>query len=374
MNSKQYTKVDTSVETSIIFFLRKIKRIVEKIESGSMTFHYGGRPVRAQKADIVRVISQTNPENFSVCGVRNIILESILTAESFAAGAGFLVCKSLLNDSIDDNLSKSHRVDRSTMSGVIKNYVGMGITGKAIQTIIHEGSIDSEINLSCSDYAFFPTIKTTSAFSIKGGLSEMFQTKRRTLENCGLIFYDGVIERVSEIDHFLQSAFSSKKNIAIFARGYGPEVSLTLSENHSKGQMHVFPIVMREEKDWSKVENQENYFGLENVHVFKTFSSNDIDYDQDVVLKNVSVEVTGIDSSSRRANIVMPSHYKNLMGLLEDRFKLGMKLSKEAALSGCVYDSKGNVYTQKAWKVSQKVSLSVNNSLSSLGCLVLQER
>lgn len=373
MNSKQHTNVVTDVDSSIMTFLKKVRTIVEKIESGSMTFHYGGRPVRAQKSDIVRVISQTNTESKSTYGIRNIILESILTAESFAAGAGFLVCKNLLNCSID-TIEKSHRVDKETMNKVIKNYVGMGITGKTIQTIIQEGSIDSEVNLSCSDYAFFPTIRSSPALSIKSHVSEMFQTNRTSLTNCGIVFYDGVIERVSEIDSFLQSAFSSKKNIAIFARGYGPEVALTLSENHTKGRMHVFPLVMREEKDWSRVENQENYYGLENIHAFKTISTETFDYNHDIVLKNTSVEVSGIDSTSRRASIVMPNHYKSLMGLLEDRIRLGMKLSKEAALSGCIRDKEGNVYTHKAWKVSQKVSQSVEKSISSLGCLVLQEK
>ena len=57
--------------------LKKIKKNVDLLDKGVLTFHYGSRPIRAQKIDIVRILSQIKFDHEVQVGIRNIIIESI---------------------------------------------------------------------------------------------------------------------------------------------------------------------------------------------------------------------------------------------------------------------------------------------------------
>ena len=95
MNNTQI--VSSDIDKIVSRVLLTLSEKLEKLDQGILTFSYGGRPVRAQKIDIVRIVAQTNFEKQEELAIRNIILEALVSAESAAAGAGFLLLSDILN-------------------------------------------------------------------------------------------------------------------------------------------------------------------------------------------------------------------------------------------------------------------------------------
>lgn len=59
---------------------------------------------------------------------------------------------------------------------------------------------------------------------------------------CKVVVVDGLIEKVSEIDHLLSKAFEFKQPMVIFAMGFSEEVGMTLRTNLDRGLLDVQPV------------------------------------------------------------------------------------------------------------------------------------
>lgn len=59
---------------------------------------------------------------------------------------------------------------------------------------------------------------------------------------CKVLVVDGLIEKVSEIDHLLTKAFEFKQPMVIFAMGFSEEVGMTLRANLERGLLDIQPI------------------------------------------------------------------------------------------------------------------------------------
>jgi len=59
---------------------------------------------------------------------------------------------------------------------------------------------------------------------------------------CKVVIIDGLLEKVSEINHLLQHAFDTKQSMVIFALGFSEEVGMTLRTNYDRGLLDVQPV------------------------------------------------------------------------------------------------------------------------------------
>ena len=372
-HQKITSKIETQIEKPVSKYLSSLKKQILLLEEGRLTFYYGGRPVRAQKSDIVRVISQTKPSTKIDLGVRNIILEAVMTAESLAVGSGFLTAK-MIACSEKNNFTTTNRAEYSDILNVIENLTGLGLSSRIIKTIIKESSINSAITLSVSDMAFRPVVSTQPIFEMPGFLSELFFTQRKKISDCGVMFLDGVIETVGEIDCLLQSFSREKKSLVLFARGFSPEVSNTLNANYKSGKLYVFPVkVLGDENLFEDVSSHSNFYCLENYHSVRTLTCDDFDFVNNVEITNGKILIDGIESSKRKVHITLPNHFKSLLGVIEDRINFGKRLSIETANSGFGLESSSNLkYSLKSIKQSVKSFNSLKKSIDNLGAFVLQ--
>ena len=374
------TKISTSevvsknTQAQVKKYLKCLSDLLEKLDEGSLTFHYGGRPVRAQKSDLVRIISRCETNNLLELGIRNIVLEAVMTSESLSAGSGYLALKSILRNK-SETFDYKNLSELSDINAVLSNLMGVGLSKKLVYTIIKDAAINSEVSLSSSKMAFSPVISVKPVLEIKGTLSEMFSTKRKRLESCAVIFIDGIVESLGNIDSLLQSFGREKKNLALFARGFSPEVVGTLSQNFNSGNLYVFPIKVEEKDETLKsVENHKNFYNIDNIHEIRSLTVDSFDFEYSVGFENRKTTIEGIESIDRKVHITFPSHYKNLTGLLEDRIRYGQRVSIETASSGIAVSKgeKKDHFSLKSVKQSIKTVESLQKSLENLGAFVLQ--
>jgi hypothetical protein len=69
------------------------------------------------------------------------------------------------------------------------------------------------------------------------------------LSNCVFYSYDGVVERVSQIDKIANDCINSNSTAIILARGFGYEVVSTLLHNYRSGRLKIIPVSSK--SDWT---------------------------------------------------------------------------------------------------------------------------
>ena len=354
----------------------KIRKYIKKLKSGSLTFSYSGRPIRAQKVDVVRILSQINFENSAELCVRNIILESVLSAESFAVGSGFLVLENILGLSSNSSYQGRTRSDIHDIKTCISDLIGEGLSQEIVYSIIENASIDSDVSVSTSDIAFYPSLRSLPCTEVPAVLSPLFNTKRKVIQNSSLLIIDGVIESLGEIENILQSFYADKKTLTIIARGYSPDVVLTLDKNHKLGNLFVFPLKVEGGEDIFDVfEKYDHMYNLENIQNLRFAKSDHFDCIYEISLEAKSSLITGFDSSKRRAQVTIPKRLQPVSGIIKDRIELGLKLAKELSKSGsCTQRCSHKIYSRQSLMVSKEVTLTLKKSLENLSCIVLQEK
>ena len=267
------------------------------------------------------------------------------------------------------------KIEIEDIDRVVNNMLGSGVTSDSVKSIVRNASISSEIRVTSSDMAFYPVLSVDHLVEVNANLSEMFFTKRKRIENTAIVFIDGIVERLGEIESLLQSFAEEKKNLCIFSRGFSPEVSHTLSENHKRGSLYVFPFrVVGGEDAFSIFENLPGFFSLENILSLRTASAGDFDFIYNVNIKNSSTSIEGLEGTSRRAQITLPSRLGNLSGLIEDRILYGKKRVTQTAFSGIGWTEgrKRECFSLDSIEQSRKTLESLKRSLEGIGAFVLQ--
>ena len=357
--------------------LKKIKKNIDLLDKGVLTFHYGGRPVRAQKIDLVRILSQIRFDHEVQVGIRNIIIEGVMTGEGQAIGSGYLALKMLLSNKKLSFTNVKTRVEKKEIEMCVSEMMRMGLSRNIIDTIISSASIDSDVILDTSEMASQPVLRVQSSILVPSFLHEIFSSKRKSLQDAGLIIIDGTIESLGELESLLSSFSEEKKSLVIIARGYLPDVVATLHKNYILGNLHVFPFVIHGENDvLDDFRKIDHFYDVHNIMAIRSLKASDFTFDRTFYFKQHGLEVTGINSTRRRVFMTLPSYFKSLLGLLDDRISMGIKLCKDTARSGiadCDHNDLGH-FSRLSAENSIRIYKSLLSNIKNLDCAVLQEQ
>ena len=356
----------------------RLRSVVKKLDKGTLSFYYLGRPIRAQKIDIIRVLSQVKCKNKVELGIRNIIIDGIMSGESIAVGSGYLSLKILLGMTPDIFNKGKLRLEKKEVKQCVSELMRMGATNEVVDTIIERASISSGIIVGCSEAVDRIVVRGKPSLTVLASFHEIFVTKREKIESGDLIVIDGFIESIGMIDSILQSFSKEKKSLVIIARGFAPDVVSTLFKNYRAGNMFVYPLVLQGGPDiFEKLDNIKNFYNIHNILSIRTLSVNDFDFDKDFLFRKNSIDISGVDSIERICYITFPIFLKNVSGILEDRINLGLRIAREAAMSGKYsnIDNLGNlsIYSRHATKTARRVYKSLVQNINNLKCMVLQE-
>lgn len=366
--------VSKDTDKKVFSFLQQIRKKITDLENGTLSFHYGGRPVRAQKCDIIRVISSTNVSNTLELGIRNIVLEAVLSSETLSAGSGYLLLRRFFSKK-DNSFKTESPVEINDVKHSVRTSLGLGVCNNIVNRIVEEASIDARVTISNSQMASFPVITVSHLLEIEGEIAESFRTKRKSLEGSAVLFVDGVIESLGMIDSVLQSFFREKKSLVIFARGYAPDVLSTLDSNFNKGSLFVFPIkVFPKEEAFEKVLSHEKYFNIENIDTLRSLSVDDFNCVYNISFLTGLVAIEGIESTERKAHVTLPERYRSMKGLIQDRVDIGKRIALETARTGIGrVDNSAGTFSKMSILQSKLSCESLRNSLERIGVFVLQE-
>ena len=141
-----------------------------------------------------------------------------------------------------------------------------------------------------------------------------------------ILFYDGVIESIGEMDNFLQQCAKSRENIIICSRGYSADVAYTLYQNWSQQRLFVFPFHVN---DWPEegIENFSEKLGIkclsiESGDTLNLLSLTDLAKNHTVVINSSFLSIEDDEGDDFFLEFLFPGRYQKMMGIIEDRIRM----------------------------------------------------
>lgn len=268
-------------------------------------------------------------------------------------------------------------MEKKEIKGCVSEMMRVGLTRNIIDTIMSKASIDSEVILDTSEMASQPILRVQSSILVPSFLHEIFSTKRKSLQDAGLIIVDGTIESLGQIESLLSSFSEEKKSLVIIARGYLPDVVATLHKNYTLGHLHVFPFVIHgEESVMDDFRKLDHFYDVHNIMLVRSLKAADFTFDRTFYFKQQGLEITGINSTRRKVFMTLPPYFKNLLGLINDRIMLGLKICRDTASTGVAFCDHKNLghFSRISAENSTRVYRSLLSNIKNLNCAVLQEQ
>jgi len=339
-----------------------------------LTFGYGGKPVRALPADIIRVVSEWPQNDPNDLAIRNIILNCIVSSEIKTPGSGFTFMNCL--SSKNENVRAVLRSDMSDVFRSVERYLGRGICAKITKKIIEDVSIDASIEVFLSKNRDNFLIESSSALKVAGDFHELFSSPFRKLNSCGAIFIDGIIEKTSEIDCLLQDCAKEDLSLFLMARGFSPDVANTLHVNFENKKLRVYPYVVQENEEISQklLSSNINVIDSQNNLILNTLTCSDISTRSDIIVDGGFVKILDSGSVDRHVTVWVPKRYQHQLGLIRDRLLFGMSVALQTAKFGIAFDEKNKaIASVENVLTARKTMKSYQKTIQDLGCIILED-
>jgi hypothetical protein len=130
--------------------------------------------------------------------------------------------------------------------------------------------------------------------------------------NVKVLFVDGLIEKVSELDKILSKSFETKIPLMVMAQGFSEEVIATFYTNNSRGNFEVMPVRLEQSLESLNVLNDIAVVcGSDIVSSLKGESLALVDYGQLPTVEKISLtnDVLTINNSSTRGSVIAHLNY-----------------------------------------------------------------
>ena len=362
MTKRKVTDIDSK---SLNKWSKISKEIVKKIENRSLSISLGDSLFTYTESDTLRAFSDMTSES----AIRNMIINNMIDCESISPGAGFLFLKGLAGYKINaatgnrfqiDHLLKGiEKITDTTTANIVVDSIK--ISGRKGKIILDKGDFSStEITYGAQTCRWKPM----DSFFMSLGSTKL------EIQNCAVVFIDGIIESVSECHRILTDSYETKIPVVIFARGFSEEIIATTALNIQRGTAVVVPVLIPfDEVGVNSFADMAKCFGvdaisadkgqlissvrLENINVrvdrmiFNT-KFTEIEYknnNADKVISYLSSKLTSDDQSilirkrieaigSGIVTIKVGNDKKAMTGIIRDRVDFGLRFVNSCMRSG----------------------------------------
>ena len=214
--------------------------VIDRLKNESVHLNFGDSSTVLLPSDCIRAVSETIPES----AVRNLLLKCMVDAESQCVGGAFVSLSAIAGSKCEipkfgkrfalDDL----RTNLTTMIGQVESSIVMD----AISVAGRRG----KIVLDASNVQRTELTYGTQVCKWKPGQSffEAVGQQKVSVQNCKVVFIDGIIESVAESHRLFQDSYDKRIPVVIFARGFSEEVIATAALNIKRQTSQIIPILI----------------------------------------------------------------------------------------------------------------------------------
>jgi hypothetical protein len=187
--------------------------LLSKISKREIFVNLGDSSTVLLESDCIKAVSEMIPES----ATRNLLLKCLIDAESRSPGSSIILLSKLAGSDIQNN-QKGRKFNVDTVHSSLSTIIGResaDICVRATRIAGRKGKILLDSAFSATSEICYGTQvcswKPDQSFFISLGQS------RASIQDCKVIFIDGIIESVSECHRLFQESYERKVPIAIFA-------------------------------------------------------------------------------------------------------------------------------------------------------------
>lgn len=215
--------------------------IVLKLKKQEIFINLGNTSTNLLKSECIKAVFETIDES----PIRNMLLKCMLDAETTSAGGSYILLlhlAGLLNEE-EEILGHRFKLDEAKSSLLsLVGHLASDIVADAIKIAGRNGKIFLDASESQKTEISFGT--QSCKWSPPSSFFAAVKHSKVSVQNCKVIFIDGIIESVAECHKILQWSYEEKTPVVIFARGYAEEVIATTAINFQRQTAQVVPVVI----------------------------------------------------------------------------------------------------------------------------------
>jgi len=265
-----YTKqiFGSNVKINIKKFIEKVDNLIQQLHDKKIGLTFTSRYSSLHTGDIRRLLVESKSASGAELLLRNILINSAFAAHEISPAADLvtiLTTRALLRRAFkienfivtyDPNLPKnlnrilsknSKLTSMDRLNKFLHQFIGdpMAINMAVDSTILAGagGSVFIENEKSDQDLVEL-SLGYTFPVTPVPEFTAVTQAHSWSGTQVKILVIDGIIERVSEINHCLEACAEREQALIIIARGFAEEVIATLSINFSRKTLTVVPIIV----------------------------------------------------------------------------------------------------------------------------------
>lgn len=219
---------------------RQLGDLLRRISSREIFINLGDSSTVFTESDCIRAISESFPES----PIRNLVLKCLADVESRSAGAS-LVALGLISGIKLDPVDHGKRFTMSDLDKSLR-LISDNLTADIVIDSIRIAGRQGKIFLDSSDVQTTEITYGSQVCKWKPDQKffELFHHQKASLQDCKVVFIDGIIESVAEIHNLFNTSYEQKIPIVIFARGYADDVISTSVINLQRKTAQIIPITI----------------------------------------------------------------------------------------------------------------------------------
>jgi hypothetical protein len=233
-------KLSQKSQSTVRLWRSNAKRIIENLQEKNAFANFGDSSISLTPSESIRVVSETIKE----CPIRNLLLKCMLDAETKSPGSSIVMLNEISGRHFDaDIVGKRFTMNDVKHSlDVLIGEPASSIVIDAITLAGRQGKIFVDSSISQHTEISYGTQscrwRPEPSFFAASHMSKI------SVQNCKVLFVDGIIESVSEIHKVFNESYEKKIPVVIFARGYAEEVVATSAINLQRQTAQIVPVVI----------------------------------------------------------------------------------------------------------------------------------
>jgi hypothetical protein len=380
--------------------------VVEGIRNGNIYVNFGDSSTILLPSDCVRAVSEIVPES----AIRNLLLKCLLDAESQSVGGAFATL-SIIAGAKFQSESFGRRFILENLKNGLSSMIG-SVESNIVFDAISIAGRRGKVMLDASDVQKTELTYGTQVCRWKPPQSffEAVGQSKISVQNCKVVFIDGIIESVAECHKLFQISYETRTPIVIFARGFSEEVIATAALNVKRQTSQIIPVLIPfDEIGINALGDLASCFGSEAVssdkgqlisntdvsgcktaeRITASLSATEIEFKNnmiDDVTRKLSARLSNCDENQSKlirqrinslgtgsVTIKIGSDKKSLSGLQRDRVDFGLRYVK-ACMSSGVIDFCGLTLPITAMNSGKKCSDSFKEIVQKCGAILEVDR
>lgn len=235
--SGETAKTGQSLQKQIV---RISEDVLHSIFSDNSHILFDDRIAFLNHNDLFRILIEISTKNIIA---KDSLLRQLYKTEQKRPGSAFLLLSRLCGYNF--NIKSIEKFNRYHLEEIIAS-LGLDNLSELIFDCIATYGHDFTFNIDKTDRATY--VRASNALEFEVIQIKEFGEKIE-LDNPKIVVYDGVIERVSQIDRLINEHIEQKVSLVLITRGYGQEVIGTLLHNFRMNRTKIVPLTTT--TDWS---------------------------------------------------------------------------------------------------------------------------